>query len=131
MASGPTSAPWRRRWPTAIRSRPSAGPGGSFAKSAQAAPLAGTYTAQAMSLAAAEKTLTILRDTSALADIATYGTAMQEDISSILDARGVPHSFTGHPSMSGLFFKETPPTNYRDWKTSDYTFYDQLAEKLI
>jgi glutamate-1-semialdehyde 2,1-aminomutase len=91
----------------------------------------GTYTAQAMSLAAAERTLTILRDTSALADIAAYGTAMQQGIGKILSVRGIPHSFTGHASMSGLFFKETPPTNYRDWKTSDYTFYDQLAEKLI
>ena len=91
----------------------------------------GTYTAQAMSLAAAEKTLTILRDTTALADIAGYGKAMQEGIGRILRARGVPHSFTGHHSMSGLFFRETPPDNYRDWKTSDYTFYDHLAEKLI
>jgi glutamate-1-semialdehyde 2,1-aminomutase len=33
--------------------------------------------------------------------------------------------------MGGLFFKEKAPANYRDWKTSDYTFYDQLAEKLI
>jgi glutamate-1-semialdehyde 2,1-aminomutase len=84
-----------------------------------------------MSLAAAEKTLTILRDTTALADIAGYGKAMQEGIGRILRARGVPHSFTGHHSMSGLFFRETPPDNYRDWKTSDYTFYDHLAEKLI
>src|SRR5215813_2166560 len=91
----------------------------------------GTYTAQAMSLAAAEKTLQILRDTPALADIAAYGKAMQEGISKILSARGVPHSFTGHYSMSGLFFRETPPDNYRDWKTSDYTFYDHLAGKLI
>ena len=91
----------------------------------------GTYTAQAMSLAAAEKTLTILRDTNVLADIAAYGTAMQQGISKILNARGIPHSFAGHPSMGGLFFKEKAPTNYRDWKTSDYTFYDQLAEKLI
>ncbi|HSY88233.1 MAG TPA: aspartate aminotransferase family protein [Verrucomicrobiae bacterium] len=91
----------------------------------------GTYTAQAMSLAAAEKTLTILRDTTALADIAAYGKAMQEGIGRILSARGVPHSFTGHHSMSGLFFRETPPDNYRDWKTSDYTFYDHLAGKLI
>src|SRR5215470_15072432 len=75
----------------------------------------GTYTAQAMSLAAAEKTLSILRDTTALADIAGYGKAMQEGISRILSARGVPHSFTGHHSMSGLFFRETPPDNYRDW----------------
>ncbi len=91
----------------------------------------GTYTAQAMSLAAAEKTLTLLRDTTVLADIAAYGTAMQQGISRILNARGIPHSFAGHPSMGGLFFKEKAPTNYRDWKTSDYTFYDQLAEKLI
>ncbi len=91
----------------------------------------GTYTAQAISLAAAEKTLTILRDTTVLADIAAYGTAMQQGMSRILNARGIPHSFAGHPSMGGLFFKEKAPTNYRDWKTSDYTFYDQLAEKLI
>lgn len=91
----------------------------------------GTYTAQAMSLAAAERTLTILRDTTALADIAAYGRAMQRGMSDILSARGIAHSFTGHPSMGGLFFKETPPTNYRDWKTSDYTFYDHLARKLI
>ncbi len=91
----------------------------------------GTYTAQAMSLAAAERTLTILRDTDVLEEIAAYGTAMQQGMSKILNARGIAHSFAGHPSMGGLFFKEKAPTNYRDWKTSDYTFYDQLAEKLI
>ncbi len=91
----------------------------------------GTYTAQAMSLGAAERTLTILRDTPALADIAAYGSAMQAGMSKILKARGIAHSFTGHPSMSGLFFKEVPPENYRDWKTSDYSFYDTLARHLI
>ncbi|QEX17091.1 glutamate-1-semialdehyde 2,1-aminomutase [Hypericibacter terrae] len=91
----------------------------------------GTYTAQAMSLAAAEKTLTILRDTDALEDIEAYGLAMQAGMHKVLTARGIPHSFTGHPSMSGLFFRETPPSNYRDWKTSDYTFYDTLAQHLI
>ena len=91
----------------------------------------GTYTAQAMSLAAAETTLGILRDTTTLADIATYGVAMQEGMSRILDARGVAHSFTGHPAMGGLFFRETPPDNYRDWKQSDYSFYDALAANLI
>ena len=33
--------------------------------------------------------------------------------------------------MGGLFFRETPPANYRDWKRSDYTFYDTLAQHLI
>jgi len=91
----------------------------------------GTYTAQAISLAAAERTLTILRDTTTLADIAAYGKAMQAGMTRILSARGIPHSFAGHPSMGGLFFREKPPENYRDWKTSDYTFYDHLAGKLI
>jgi glutamate-1-semialdehyde 2,1-aminomutase len=91
----------------------------------------GTYTAQAMSLAAAEKTLTILRDTPALANIAKYGRKMQTGMSRILNARGIAHSFAGHPSMGGLFFRAEPPKNYRDWKTSDYSFYDALAANLI
>jgi glutamate-1-semialdehyde 2,1-aminomutase len=33
--------------------------------------------------------------------------------------------------MSGLFFREEPPRNYRDWKRSDYSFYDALAQQLI
>jgi glutamate-1-semialdehyde 2,1-aminomutase len=32
--------------------------------------------------------------------------------------------------MGGLFFAEKPPRNYRDWKTSDYTFYDTMAQHL-
>ena len=29
--------------------------------------------------------------------------------------------------MFGLFFAEKAPDNYRDWKTSDYSFYDTMA----
>ncbi|HEX9770969.1 MAG TPA: aspartate aminotransferase family protein [Kiloniellales bacterium] len=90
----------------------------------------GTYTAHSVSLAAAEKTLEILDETSALEDIAAYGTAMQKGMSEILDRRSIAHSFVGHPSMAGLFFSETAPTNYRDWANSDYTFYDALARTL-
>ena len=32
--------------------------------------------------------------------------------------------------MFGLFFSESPPTNYRDWKTTDYSLYDKLAPNL-
>jgi glutamate-1-semialdehyde 2,1-aminomutase len=52
---------------------------------------------------------------------------MQSGMSEILGRHDIPHSFVGHPSMGGLFFSETPPSNYRDWKDSDYTFYDTLA----
>ncbi|WP_020590316.1 aspartate aminotransferase family protein [Kiloniella laminariae] len=90
----------------------------------------GTYTAHSVSLAAANKTLEILDETSALEDIASFGLDMQKGISEILDSRDIPHSFSGHPSMGGLFFNEHPPVNYRSWKKSDYSFYDTMAQHL-
>lgn len=90
----------------------------------------GTYTAHSVSLAAAEECLRILDETPALERIEGYGRRLMAGISDILDARGIVHSYTGHPSMFGLFFAETPPDNYRDWKTSDYSFYDRMAYYL-
>jgi glutamate-1-semialdehyde 2,1-aminomutase len=90
----------------------------------------GTYTAHPVSLAAADKTLEILDETDALEHIAQYGTQLRNGMSSILKARGIAHSFVGHPSMSGLYFAHDPPRTYRDWKGSDYTFYDATAKVL-
>jgi glutamate-1-semialdehyde 2,1-aminomutase len=90
----------------------------------------GTYTAHSVSLAAAERTLQILDETDALERIADYGTRLRQGMRSILTARGIAHSFVGHPSMSGLYFAHEPPRNYRAWKGSDYSFYDALAQVL-
>lgn len=90
----------------------------------------GTYTAHSVSIAAAEETLRILDETPALETVAAYGASLKAGIARILDARGIVHSFTGHDSMFGLFFRATPPDNYRDWKKSDYTFYDTMAAHL-
>lgn len=90
----------------------------------------GTYTAHSVPLAAAEECLRILDETPALDTIAAYGESLKAGMSRILEARGITHSFTGHPSMFGLFFAAIPPDNYRDWKLSDYTFYDTLASFL-
>ena len=90
----------------------------------------GTYTAHSVSLAAAEKTLEILEETDALERIAEYGTRLRAGMSSVLKTRGIAHSFVGHPSMSGLYFAKDPPRNYRDWKSSDYSFYDATAKVL-
>jgi glutamate-1-semialdehyde 2,1-aminomutase len=90
----------------------------------------GTYTAHPVSLAAADKTLEILAETDALERIAAYGQALRAGMSSILKARGIAHSFVGHPSMSGLYFAHEPPRTYRDWKSSDYSFYDAAAKVL-
>jgi glutamate-1-semialdehyde 2,1-aminomutase len=75
----------------------------------------GTFTAHSVSLAAAAKTLEILDETTALADIEAYGQKLQVGLSEILKRRNIPHSFTGHPSLMGLFFADTAPSNYREW----------------
>jgi glutamate-1-semialdehyde 2,1-aminomutase len=90
----------------------------------------GTYTAHSVSLAAAEKCLEILDETPALETLAAYGESLKAGIKRILDRRGIVHSFSGHPSMFGLFFAKNPPDNYREWKRSDYSFYDTLAVHL-
>src|SRR6201987_2212317 len=89
-----------------------------------------TYTAHPLSLAAAEKTLEILAETDALERRAAYGARRRAGKSANLKSRGVEHSFVGHPSRSGLYFAHDPPRNYRDWKSSDYTFYDAVARVL-
>jgi glutamate-1-semialdehyde 2,1-aminomutase len=90
----------------------------------------GTYTAHSVSLAAAEKCLEILDETDALERIADYGARLMRGMTQVLAARGISHSFVGHPSMFGLYFDGKPPRNYRDWKSSDYAFYDAMAQVL-
>jgi glutamate-1-semialdehyde 2,1-aminomutase len=90
----------------------------------------GTYTAHPVSLAAADRTLQILEETDTLEQIAAYGTKLRSAMSAVLSARGIPHSFVGHPSMSGLYFAEKPPRTYREWKGSDYSFYNEMAPHL-
>ena len=90
----------------------------------------GTFTAHSVSLAAAAKTLEILDETTALADIEDYGRKLQSGLGRILDERDVDHSFTGHPALMGLFFASEPPSNYREWVNSNYEFYDALAPQL-
>ena len=90
----------------------------------------GTFTGHGVSLAAAARTLEILDETTALADIESYGQQLQAGISRILGERSIPHSFTGHPALMGLFFSEEAPRDYRGWLTSDYAFYDAMAPEL-
>lgn len=90
----------------------------------------GTYTAHAVSLAAANKTLEILDETDALKTIERYGSDLRDGLTKILDARGIEHSYVGHPSMLGVFFSAEPPADYRAWANTDYAFYDTMAPEL-
>ena len=91
----------------------------------------GTFTAHSVAISAANKTLDILQNTNALATVNQYGTDLRDGLSKILSNHNVAHCFTGHPSMSGLFLSESAPTNARDFKGSNYPFYEKLAEELL
>jgi len=87
----------------------------------------GTYAGNRVAAAAAVATLRILRDTDALATVKAVGTAIQGELREVLNTRGLPYVFTGHPTMFGIMFRETAPTEYRDWATSDHELYDAVA----
>jgi glutamate-1-semialdehyde 2,1-aminomutase len=90
----------------------------------------GTFTGHSVSLSAANRTLQILDETDALASIERYGKSLQAGLKRILSARGIAHCFAGHPSMTGLFFDDHAPKDYRDWINTDYEFYNALAPEL-
>jgi glutamate-1-semialdehyde 2,1-aminomutase len=87
----------------------------------------GTYAGNRVAAAAAVATLRILRDTDALATIAALGLQIQGELREVLNGRGLPYVFTGHPTMFGIMFREEAPTEYRDWASSDHELYDAVA----
>ncbi len=87
----------------------------------------GTYAGNRVAAAAAVATLKILRDTEAIATVHAVGSAIQGELREVLNTRGLPHVFTGHPSMFGIMFTDTAPTEYRDWARSDHDLYDAVA----
>ena len=87
----------------------------------------GTYAGNRIAAAAAAKTLEIIRDTDALGTIRRTGETIQAGIRDVCASRGLPVSFTGHPTMFGMIFAETLPTEYRGWADTDHDLYDAVA----
>lgn len=90
----------------------------------------GTFTGHPIALAAAEATLRILKETNALQEIADWGRALQGHLAGVFTQAGIPHVFTGHPSMFGILFRDKPLRSYRDWATSNHDLYDAMARAL-
>lgn len=87
----------------------------------------GTYAGNRVAAAAAVATLTILKETNALETIHATGRTIQNGLKEILDPKGLPYHFTGHPSMFGIMFREEEAAEYRDWATTDHELYDAIA----
>jgi len=87
----------------------------------------GTYAGNRVAAAAAVKTLTIIKETNALETIHETGRRLQAGLRSVLDPKGLPYVFTGHPCMFGIMFTDTDPSEYRDWANTDHELYDAVA----
>ncbi len=87
----------------------------------------GTYAGNRIAAAAAVKTLTILKETNALETIHATGRLIQAGLREVLNPKGLPYHFTGHPSMFGIMFREEEAREYRDWATTDHELYDAIA----
>ena len=90
----------------------------------------GTYAGNRVAAAAAVKVLSIIKDTNALETIHETGRTIQAGLSQVLDRKGLPYLFTGHPSMFGIMFTDKAPTEYRDWAASDHELYDAIAIRM-
>lgn len=87
----------------------------------------GTYAGNRVAAAAAVKTLSILKDTDALASIDAAGRRIQGELSAVIAAKGLPHTFTGVPAMFSVVFSDTVPVEYRGWAEMDNELYDAVA----
>jgi glutamate-1-semialdehyde 2,1-aminomutase len=59
------------------------------------------------------------------------GRRMQDGLREILNPTGLPYVFTGHPSMFGIMFTDTEPSEYRDWANTDHELYDAIAVGMM
>ena len=91
----------------------------------------GTYTANMVALSAAKATLTILKETDALANIANVGKKIQTVLARVFTKFGIKHCFAGPDAMFGVHFGSEVPQNYRDWKQTNSDLYTQFAMNLI
>ncbi len=91
----------------------------------------GTYAGNRVAAAAAVRVLTILRDTDALETVAGNGRSIQAGLRQVIERRGLPFVFTGHPTMFGVMFAERVPTDYRGWADTDHELYDAVAGQMI
>jgi glutamate-1-semialdehyde 2,1-aminomutase len=78
----------------------------------------GTYNAWPPALAAGQVTMEILRD-EALTRIATLGERLRIGLHSLIERHGVPACVVGFGSEWALYFRSSPPSNFREAIDSD------------
>lgn len=86
----------------------------------------GTYSANAVSLAAANAVVDILNASPVLENLAQRGQRLKNSLSEILSDAGLPHQMTGHPNMPGFLLTEREITDYRGVDHHDAEMYASI-----
>lgn len=92
---------------------------------------AGTYSGNAVAVAAAKATIERLEDGSVFARINRTGQTLMDGLTTILADHGVAGSIVGHPSMFSVFVGEGRPTEYRDLVRHDARIYNNTVFAMI
>lgn len=90
---------------------------------------AGTYSGNAVSVAAAKTTMEII-EAGGLDPVVRQGTALMRGIASIIEETGVEGHVVGLPGMFSIFFGPKP-TEFRDHAHHDAELYDNMAARMI
>jgi glutamate-1-semialdehyde 2,1-aminomutase len=92
----------------------------------------GTYTGNAIGVAAAEATLELLETQPILESIFARGRTLMDGIHDILNRAGIPNYVSGVPSMfSFILGTDQEPIEYRDYIKGDAHLYEEITMALI
>jgi glutamate-1-semialdehyde 2,1-aminomutase len=87
---------------------------------------AGTFGANAVSMAAAKAVLTILDESPVLENLANRGTRLKNGLDKILTDASLPHQMSGHPNLQGFLLTEKDVKEVRDLVHHNDDLYDTI-----
>lgn len=90
----------------------------------------GTFSANGVSMAAANAVLDILAAGPVLEDLARRGQRLKSGLGEILSEADIPHQLTGHPNMQGFLITEKEIHDARGVAHHDEALYDAMMEHL-
>ena len=97
----------------------------------QKIPHGGTYSGNAISVAAAEVVLEEFEN-GALDKVHTHGKKLMEGLTEIFQRNGVPALVQGSPGMFGIVFTELEKVKeYREWASSNHHIYSEILLKMM
>jgi glutamate-1-semialdehyde 2,1-aminomutase len=92
----------------------------------------GTYTANAVGIAAAQAVLKIMETEPVFETVHARGTELMQGIDEILTRRSVPHAMTGHPAMFAYILgTDVPPLDARDYCMGNDALYEAISLHMV